>query len=153
MFDTPDAPQMPKGTLAFRLWKIPVTIRPFFWLIAILFSPFFGRQAQFGDSRILLLGLLAWIGAWFLNFMIHELGHALTARALYGARPQITLFGFGGVTTWNPYYTRSPGRWGDTLTSLAGPGAELAVTFLLIALLAFRHVSLEWGSTAFGPIP
>lgn len=153
MFDTPDAPQMPKGTLAFRLWKIPVTIRPFFWLIAILFSPFFGRQAQFSDSRILLLGLLAWIGAWFLNFMIHELGHALTARALYGARPQITLFGFGGVTTWNPYYTRSPGRWGDTLTSLAGPGAELAVTFLLIALLAFRHVSLEWGSTAFGPIP
>ena len=153
MFDTPDSSPISRGTFSFRLWSIPVTIKPFFWLIAVFFSPFFSGRASDADSRVLFLGLLAWVAAWFLNFVIHEMGHALAARRLFGARPQIVLFGFGGVTAWQPYYTRAPGRWGNVLVSLAGPGAELAAVFVLIGVLAFFHVPLEWGLTSFGPIP
>ena len=153
MYETPGTAPQPKGTVSFRLWNIPVTIKPFFWLIALLFSPFFSGHATDSDSRVLLLGLCAWIAAWFLNFIINEMGHALAARGLFGASPKITLFGFGGVTTWQPYYSRVPGRWGNVLTPLAGPGTELAAAFLLVGILAYFHVSLQWGLTSFGPVP
>lgn len=153
MSETSDSAPLPKGTVSFRLWNIPVTIKPFFWLTALFFSPFFGGRVSDADSRVLFLGLLAWIAAWFLNFIIHEMGHALVVRHLFGASPKITLFGFGGVTTWQPYYRRAPGRWGDVLTSLAGPGAELAAAFLIVGILAYFRLPLEWGLTSFGPVP
>ena len=143
----------PRGSMTLRLAGIPIQIQPLFWLVAFFFSPFLTPNHAEADSRILFLGLLAWIAAWLLNFLIHELGHAFSARFLYGARPRIILYGFGGVTLWNPIYTRIPGRWGHLLIALAGPGAEIAAALLLMSVLLICGVPMTAGWNSFGPIP
>ena len=143
----------PRGTASFRLAGIPIQIQPFFWLVAFFFSPFLAPSHSEADSRLLFLGLVAWIAAWLLNFLIHELGHALSARLLYGARPRIILYGFGGVTLWNPIYTRIPGRWGRLLIALAGPGAEIAAALLLAGVLLACGLPVTAGWSSFGPVP
>ncbi|MGI5831279.1 MAG: metalloprotease [Thermoguttaceae bacterium] len=154
MFDNPDDFGFgSRGVLSFRLWGVPIQIRPIFWLVAILLSPFFRMGNQIPDSRILFLGLLAWVAAWLLNFLIHEMGHALTIRLLYGARPRIILYGFGGVTLWQPYYSRVPAARGRILTSFAGPGLGIAVVLLTAGIFALSGVPVKWGGTSFGPIP
>lgn len=68
---------------------IPLRVRPSFWLLsgvlALLLSegswPFF----------------MFWVGSIFLSVLIHELGHALAARAC-GRHPRIELTALGGVT-------------------------------------------------------
>lgn len=142
-----------KGTLNFQLFGIPIQIQPFFWLVAVFFSPFVTVRSDVEDPRLLLFGLLAWTAAWLLSFIVHEMGHALTISRLYGAKPRIVLYGFGGVTLWNPYYTRFPGNGGNMLVAFAGPGAELLTALLLAGLLALCGVSVEFGLDAFGPIP
>ena len=143
----------PRGTVTLRLAGVPIQIQPFFWLVALFFSPFLTPNHSEADSRILFLGLVAWIAAWLLKFLIHELGHAFSARFLYGARPRIVLFGFGGVTLWNPLYTRVPGRRGRLLIALAGPGAEIAAALLLAGILFVCGLPMTAGWNSFGPIP
>ena len=67
----------------------------------------------------------AWIAAWFLIFIIHEMGHALVIQRVFGANPWIILYGFGGAAIHQPYYKRIPGNGGRMLISFAGPGAAL----------------------------
>jgi Zn-dependent protease len=61
--------------------------------------------------------------------LVHELGHAFTARAA-GAQPQIALAGFGGVTTFVPPGPLSRVR--SLGISLAGPAVGLAVGAVLV---------------------
>jgi len=63
-----------------------------------------------------------------LSVLIHELGHAGAHRA-FGARPDITLTGFGGVTM-GPVHPR--GR--SLVVTLAGPGAGFLTAALGAAL-------------------
>jgi membrane-associated protease RseP (regulator of RpoE activity) len=44
---------------------------------------------------------VAWIGVVFVSILIHELGHAFTARA-FGSAVAIELNGLGGLTRWAP---------------------------------------------------
>lgn len=139
--------------LSFRLWGIPIRIHPFFWLIAVLFSPFLRMGSHAEDMRIVLLGLIAWTAAWFLIFIIHEMGHALVIQRVFGANPWIILYGFGGAACHQPYYKRIPGNGGRMLISLAGPGAALAAVTILLGALRLCGVPLEFGIDSFGPIP
>jgi Zn-dependent protease len=78
--------------------------------------------------------VLIWITAVFLAILIHELGHAAVMRA-FGFLPSITLYGFGGLASYNAggiYGHRGPGPWGEVLISAAGPGAG----FMLAAIIA-----------------
>jgi membrane protein implicated in regulation of membrane protease activity len=75
--------------------------------------------------------MLFWVGACFVSILVHELGHALAARAC-GWEPWITLHGFGGLASYQPTY-RSPQR--HVLITFAG-GA------LVGALLALADAAL-----------
>lgn len=76
--------------LRFHLFGMPVVVRGSFLLIAA-FIGFVGV----GDIP----RTAAWITIVFLSILIHELGHALTART-YGSAVAIELNGLGGLTRW-----------------------------------------------------
>jgi Zn-dependent protease len=98
---------------SFRLFGIPVTIHPSFLLIAALLG-------LSGGSLEL---IVAWVVVVFVSILIHELGHALTARS-YGAEVAIELNGIGGLTSWSvPGKELSPGR--RALIAAAGSGVGL----------------------------
>ena len=96
---------------SFRLFGIPVTIRPSFLVIAALIG---------FTSRRPLVYLVAWVAIVFLSILIHELGHAITARS-YGAEVAIELNGIGGLTSWSvPDRELGPGQ--RALVAAAGSG-------------------------------
>lgn len=68
---------------------IPIRIEPFFFLLAALIG--------WLNSGTIPLTLL-WVGVIFISVLVHEFGHALTAR-YFGQRSMITLTAFGGLTT------------------------------------------------------
>lgn len=101
--------------LTFRLLGIPVTIHPSFLIIAGLLGLSSGRLAL----------LFAWVGIVFISILIHELGHALTARA-YGAEVEIELNAIGGLTSWStPEGELGPGR----RAIVAAAGSAVGVLF------------------------
>src|SRR4030095_10978539 len=131
----------------FRLFGIPVSVGAYFLLTAVILGR---RQAP------TLALLVAWIAVMFVGVLMHELGHALTARA-YGQQPSITLHGLGGLTSWRPPGDIGPGR--RAVITLAGPlvgivvGVPAAVLAALLpeasaARLIARfaaEVNLVWG--------
>ena len=95
----------------FRLFGIPVTIRPSFLVIAALIG---------FTSRSPIIYLVAWVAIVFVSILIHELGHAITARS-YGAEVEIELNGIGGLTSWSvPDKELGPGQ--RALVAAAGSG-------------------------------
>ena len=105
--------------LEFRMSGIPIRVEPVFLLV---------------------MGLLAWINGytgWLIpvfilvaggSVLIHELGHA-TAHRSFGARPTVTLTGFGGVTM-GPVHPKSR----SLVVTLAGPGAGFLAAAVGVAL-------------------
>ncbi len=125
--------QLPAATpydLNFRLLNIPVRINPFFWLVAALL----GWEGRSG------LEVAIWVGCVFVSILVHEFGHGLTARAFTGQRPQVVLYGMGGLCSYDRE-ERSP--WQKVIVLLMGPGAG----FLLFALVAL------FGAVVLGIIP
>jgi Zn-dependent protease len=105
-----------------KIFGIPLKIEPTFFIIAFFL----------GTSRGSSLGLIfEWIVIVFFSVLLHELGHALTAR-LFRLQPSIVLAGMGGLTYWNPQYVVTPIR--QILITLAGPFAGFF--FGLIVFLA-----------------
>lgn len=130
--------------LHFSLLGIPVRIHPFFWVIAVLLG-------MHSPSAV---DLLVWIAAIFVSILFHELGHATVMRA-YGFSPWITLYGMGGLASYNPagsYRARGFGALGQVLISAAGPGAGflLAALTALAVTLSGHHVTVY---QAFGFLP
>ena len=99
----------------FRLLGFPVTVDGGFLLIALLLGA--GRA----DYPV---GLIIWVGVVFVSILIHELGHAVAARA-FGYAPSIRLYAMGGLTTWRTEAEPVPGR--RLVVSLAGPVAGFLV--------------------------
>ena len=117
-------PPRTQGDLNFTLLGIPVRVHPLFWLVALLLN----YRSQDVAS------MLTWIVAVFFAILCHELGHAGVMRA-YGFQPWITLYGMGGLTSYDPGRSRSSKGaepLGQILIALAGPAAG----FLLAAALA-----------------
>lgn len=77
------------GGVKFSIVRIPVTVRASFLLIAALL----GLRANRLDL------LFIWIAVIFVSILVHELGHALTARN-FGSEVAIELNGIGGLTSW-----------------------------------------------------
>jgi Zn-dependent protease len=101
--------------ISFRLFGIPVTVRPSFLVIAALLGL---------SSRRLDL-VVAWVGVVFVSILVHELGHALTARA-FGAAVEIELNGIGGLTSWSASEEEfGPGR----RATVAAAGSAVGVLF------------------------
>ncbi len=111
--------------------------------------------------------LVAFTVAIFLGVLVHELGHALTARAFGAAPVTITLFAMGGVTMFSTDPPLSSGR--RFLISAAGSTAGIVVggpLFLLwradvfdglsrlgkVGLWSFIIAALFWGVLNWIPI-
>jgi stage IV sporulation protein FB len=95
--------------LTFRLFGLPVRFSLYFVLIGVLIRP-----AAAGSTAL----TLAWLLVMFVGVLLHELGHALTARA-FGQQPGILLHGLGGLTYWMPRGEMGAGR--RLLIAAAGP--------------------------------
>jgi Zn-dependent protease len=101
----------------------------------------FGFPVHIDLSFVLIMGFIGWLSGanspvrivmWLvvaaLAVLVHELGHAFTARTT-GAKPAIALTGFGGVTLYAPPTPLSRAR--SLAIAVAGPFAGLAVGGLL----------------------
>ena len=100
---------------------IPIRVHVTFWLLLIWVA---WMAPGWGQSVAVLLGIVLGL---FACIILHELGHALVAKA-FGIRTRdITLYPIGGISA-----LQSMGRPGQELViSLAGP----AVNFVIAAIL------------------
>ena len=122
-------PARSQGDVNFRLFGIPIRIHPFFWIIGLLLG-------MNNDVK----GMIVWLVALLLCILVHELGHALVLRA-FGVYSWITLYGMGGLASYDPAQARSvraDGTLKQILISAAGPGAGF-----LLASLVFGGVFLK----------
>lgn len=104
----------------FRLFGFPVSVRPGFLVFLALIVVINGPE----------LGL--WLAVFMGGFtLLHELGHAVAARAT-GAKASIALEFFYGYASFVP--TRRLTRWEQAGISFAGPAVQIAVS--TVALLA-----------------
>ncbi len=118
--------------LDFSLLRVPVRVHPLFWLVGLLLGARANDPAE----------LIAWMIAFFVAILVHELGHALAMRA-YGFYPSITLYGLGGFTSYGGAFSRQPRGLPHIVISAAGPAAGFAFAAILalaIALLGFEVV-------------
>jgi len=93
-----------------------VTIRGSFLLMAVVLGLVGRRDPLF---------VAAWVAIVFVSILIHELGHAFTARGL-GAEVAIELNGIGGLTRWAvPANEMTPGR----RALVAAAGSAVGVVF------------------------
>jgi len=93
---------------------MPVTVRPSFLIIAGLIG--FIGVGTWSQT-------VAWIVIVFVSILIHEMGHAFTAR-MYGSAVAIELNGLGGLTRWStPREEITPGR--RALIAAAGSAVGL----------------------------
>lgn len=121
------------GDLHFRVLGIPVRVHPFFWIISLLLILGVEREPA---------PVVTWVAAVFISILVHELGHALTARH-FGWPPRITLTAFGGLASYSPTYH----DWRkQILILLAGPGAG----FLLAGVVILGFVAAGSGMSILG---
>ncbi|NND04576.1 MAG: hypothetical protein HKN91_17510, partial [Acidimicrobiia bacterium] len=101
--------------LRFYIGRIPVGIHFTFLFVLWIAYSYFNDLTQ---------AALAGIGI-LIGIIIHELGHAITARRFGAEKVSITLFALGGVTTYPPPPGLTPGR--RFLTAAAGSALAFAV--------------------------
>jgi Zn-dependent protease len=107
-----------------KLLGIPVKVELSFFIISLFLGAGRGWNLTF---------LIEWVAVVFISVLIHEMGHALTARA-FGLNPEVTLYAMGGLTTWRESKKISPGR--SIAISLAGPGAGFLTGALVLLLMS-----------------
>jgi len=138
-------PPRSQADLNFTLFGIPVRVHPFFWLVAV----FLGIGIRAGPGEHVLIPLLIWVVAVFLSILLHEMGHAAAMRA-YGFRPWITLYGLGGLTSYNqagPYASKGDRPLGRIVISAAGPAAGFLFAGLIVGVLMLTGLvtKIEFG--------
>lgn len=112
--------------LRFRVFGMPVTVRASFLIIAAIIG-FAGVDNP--EETI------AWIVIVFVSILIHELGHAMTARS-FGSDVAIELNGLGGLTRWNvPGGEITPGR----RATIAAAGSATGLAFGGLVYLVARQ--------------
>lgn len=132
--------------LNLRLFGIPVSIKPTFLILGLLF---YGWTSHIGIAA----ELVAWA---FLAILLHELGHAWAFRR-YGISPAIELYMLGGLT----YATRDSIRPQLThgqqiFISFAGPLMSILLGVVLLILTALLgglpSYFMPWDQAALYPL-
>jgi len=125
--------------LEFVLFRIPVRVSVWFWAAGVFLG--------YSTLRAGVPFLLTWLLVLFVSILVHELGHALTAR-LFGFSPRILLYHFGGLASYEEF-GRPHSTSRSILITLAGPGAGFvlfgAVWFGMLFLVnpLANNVSLQ----------
>lgn len=142
--------------LRFPLRGIPVSVHATFLFVALL-----GATAYRG------IDIAIWTAAAFVSILLHEMGHALTARRFGAKEIGVTLYGLGGVTNYSSSAAVSHGR--SFLISAAGSATGIIAggAMLLLAragmftgvspeiavfLDSFIFTALVWGVLNWVPI-
>src|SRR5690606_19365923 len=80
--------------LRFSLLGVPIRVSVWFWVA--------GTVLGYGELKQGVEYLLAWLLVLFVSILVHEMGHALTAR-WFGHSPQVLLYHFGGLAYYQPF--------------------------------------------------
>jgi Zn-dependent protease len=112
--------------IRFSIFGIPVQVHPFFWITLAIIGGALGANSP---EAMLRLGLFLLAG--FISLLVHELGHALTARK-FGARSEIVLQAFGGYAAYSGVRLTRPQSFAVTA---AGPAVQIVLGFVLLQLL------------------
>lgn len=110
---------------SFRLLGFGVRIDPWFVAVAALLG--WTAEATWGRIAV-------WVGVVLVSVLVHELGHALAARARGASPIAIDLYAFGGLTRFTP--AGPMGRLESAAVSLAGPGAGMVLGGVAAAAVA-----------------
>ena len=104
------------------------------------------------DSGLSGTSIALWMAAAFASILLHELGHAFTARRYGGQVQHITLYAMGGLTAWIPPASMT---WRQRFAvSAAGAGAGFLVAGAvwvgvdtgLFGTVAQRLIPTPWGA-------
>ncbi len=142
--------------LRFRLFGIPVGVHATFLFLALL-----------GATMYRGFDIAIWTGAAFVSILLHELGHALVARGFGAVDVKVTLYGLGGLTSYNHGGVMSHGKSflisaaGSTTGIVAGGAVLLAgrdgafagvAPEVAVFLDSFVFTALVWGVLNWIPI-
>ena len=108
-----------------------------FWLVAFVF----------GLSAPSLPLVFVWVTAVFVSILVHELGHAMVLR-YYGINSRITLYGMGGLASYNPAQARDQrafSTFAQVAISAAGPLAGFGLAALIVVAIILSGNSIVWG--------
>ena len=111
--------------LRFTIFGFPVRVEPWFWVIGCLLA--FGLVTS-NDPQDM-KRLVVWLSVFFVSILWHELGHAFAMRR-YGGRPEILLYGMGGLCSGMGHYTRGQSMF----VSAAGPAAGFLLALIALGL-------------------
>ena len=117
--------------VTFGLLGVPVRVSGWFWLGAGFFGWNLAGSQTVGDPVGLFAAHLLMVMLCILvSILLHEMGHALAARA-FGMEWAIVLLMFGGLA----FGRTRPGVkwWQNVLISLAGPFAQFALLAAIVA--------------------
>ncbi len=120
----------------FSFVRIPIAIRPTFWITVSLL----GLQNGLGGVQ-----LFAWIAAVFLAVLLHELGHAFAARSAGADFIEVELYFLGGMTMWSSPGPLAPLR----RLGVAAAGSGVGIVSGLLAILPLRFVPMSEDATVF----
>lgn len=125
--------------MRFPFFGVPVSVHWSFLIVAF-----------FGLSRYETIPQVAgWTVAVFAAVLLHEAGHAFTAKAFGATKISITLFALGGFTTWVPRRDMGPGK--KFIVSAAGSavGIALGLGILFLARQGFLDGLPDWAHAFF----
>lgn len=111
--------------IRFSIFGIPVLVHPFFWITLALIGGALGANSPDAILRVCLFLL-----AGFVSILVHELGHALTARK-FGARSEIVLQAFGGYAAYSGVRLTRPQSF---MVTAAGPAVQILLGLVLLIL-------------------
>jgi stage IV sporulation protein FB len=126
-------PQPTRADLNWKFLGFPVRVSPWFWLFTIVLGWSGSRDVD---------DLAVWTACAFVSILVHELGHALTARRFGAREGRIVFTGFGGLALNGGGVAR---RWQRVLEILGGPIAGIVFSALvwLVDRFALDHASMS----------
>jgi Zn-dependent protease len=144
--------------IRFTIFGIPVQVHPFFWITLAIIG-----GALRANSATALLQIALFLLAGFISILVHELGHALTARR-FGAYSEITLQAFGGYAAYSGVRLTRPQSFavtaaGPLVQILLGAAVYFALPFLpelnreaAYFLIVLIWISIVWALLNLLPI-
>lgn len=120
------------GGLNFRLGSIPVSM-PWSGVLGIAVIAFLWRDSlgYASEGNIVLVRALIFAVLLYVSILGHELAHAWTAQAFGYPVHSITLWIFGGFTSFERRFTSA---WRDGVISAAGPISSVLIGVLWLVL-------------------
>ncbi|MFD2255720.1 M50 family metallopeptidase [Luteolibacter algae] len=112
--------------ITFSLFNIPIRVLPWFWLTLAFIG-----GIHLVDSKQAILEILLFVIAGFISILVHELGHALTAKH-FNQRVEIVLQAFGGYAAYSGAPLSRPKSFAVTA---AGPAIQIILGIIVLVYM------------------